>query len=211
MCGYVYAGAGYGESTTDLVFAGYAGVYENGRLLAENRRFARSESLTVADVDLQRLTFKRARNRSFFTDAPQGQMCIRDRFSAQYTACDVRFEISRYNYMDEKAQLLDKIGTQDATDIFFAGSWNTSAWADKGWLVPLDDIIDEALRSDISSTFWNQNTYEGHVYVLPYHQLQNTLAVNRAMMEQAGLDAFIPEPDTIAHWSTCLLYTSRCV
>lgn len=72
MCGYVYAGAGYGESTTDLVFAGYAGVYENGRLLAENRRFARSESLTVADVDLQRLTFKRARNRSFFTDAPQG-------------------------------------------------------------------------------------------------------------------------------------------
>lgn len=125
-----------------------------------------------------------------------------ERFSAQYTACDVRFEISRYNYMDEKAQLLDKIGTQDATDIFFAGSWNTSAWADKGWLVPLDDIIDEALRSDISSTFWNQNTYEGHVYVLPYHQLQNTLAVNRAMMEQAGLDAFIPEPDTIAHWST---------
>lgn len=30
LCGYVYAGAGYGESTTDLVFSGYAGVYENG-------------------------------------------------------------------------------------------------------------------------------------------------------------------------------------
>ena len=29
-CGYVYANAGYGESTTDLVFSGYAGIYENG-------------------------------------------------------------------------------------------------------------------------------------------------------------------------------------
>nr|WP_286167055.1 extracellular solute-binding protein [Clostridium sp. D33t1_170424_F3] len=125
-----------------------------------------------------------------------------ERFSAQYTAYDVQVEISRYNYTDEKEQLLDKIGTEDSTDIFFAGSWNTSAWADKGWLVPLDDIIDEELRSDISETLWNQNTYKGHVYVIPYHQLQNTLAVNKTLMERAGLDAFIPEPDTIAHWST---------
>ena len=71
MCGYVYAGAGYGESTTDLVFAGYAGVYENGRLLAENKRCARSASLTVADVDIARLGYQRARNRCFFTDAPR--------------------------------------------------------------------------------------------------------------------------------------------
>ncbi|WP_087064279.1 ABC transporter substrate-binding protein [Intestinibacillus massiliensis] len=125
-----------------------------------------------------------------------------ERFRAQYEGCDVQFEISRYNYTDEKEQLLDKIGTADAADIFFAGSWNTSAWADKGWLVPLDDIIDEGLRADISEILWNQNTYKGHVYVIPFHQLQNTLAVNKAMMERAGLDAFIPEPDTIAHWST---------
>ena len=72
MCGYVYAGAGYGESTTDLVFAGYAGVYENGRLLAENERFRRASSLTWADVDVERLRFQRARSRSFFLDAPQG-------------------------------------------------------------------------------------------------------------------------------------------
>lgn len=125
-----------------------------------------------------------------------------ERFNAQYADRDVRFEISRYNYTDEKEQLLDKIGTEDAADVFFAGSWNTSAWADRGWLVPLDDIIDEELRADISETLWNQNTYKGHVYVIPYHQLQNTLAVNRAMMEQAGLEDFIPEPNTIAHWST---------
>lgn len=125
-----------------------------------------------------------------------------ERFSAQYSDYNVTFEFNRYNYVDEKTQLLDKIGTADAADVFYAGSWNTSAWADKGWLVPLDDMIDSELRADISETIWKQNTYNGHVYVMPYQQLQNTLAVNKTMMKDAGLDAYIPEQDAIAHWST---------
>ena len=125
-----------------------------------------------------------------------------ERFNAQYTEYDVHFVVNRYNYTDEKEQLIDKIGTKDAVDIFYAGSWNTSAWADNGWLVPLDDIIDDELREDINETIWNQNTFDGQVFVMPYQQLQNTLAVNKTMMEKAGLDEFIPEPDTIAHWST---------
>ena len=80
----------------------------------------------------------------------------------------------------------------DTADIFYAGSWNTSAWAEQGWIVPLDDIIDDGLRSDISETLWRQNSYKGHVYVLPYQQLHNTLAVNKKMMEEAGLEEFIP-------------------
>ena len=66
MCGYVYAGAGYGESTTDMVFSGHAGVYENGDLLAENRRFARESSYAIADIDVERLTYKRAMRPSFW-------------------------------------------------------------------------------------------------------------------------------------------------
>lgn len=62
---------GYGESTTDLVFSGYAGVYENGRLLAENERFSRQSSFAVADVDVERLRFKRRQSRTFAEDAPQ--------------------------------------------------------------------------------------------------------------------------------------------
>ena len=125
-----------------------------------------------------------------------------ERFSAQYTEYDVTFEVTRYNYTDEKTQLLDKIGTEDAADIFYSGSWNVSAWADKGWLVPLDDMIDEEMRADISERIWQQNSFDGKVYVMPFQQLHNTLVVNKTMMEQAGLDEFIPEQDTIAHWST---------
>ena len=69
LCGYVYAGSGYGESSTDAVFSGYAGVFENGAPLAENARFARTSSYAIADVDIDMLRYKRRQSQSFFAGA----------------------------------------------------------------------------------------------------------------------------------------------
>ena len=68
MCGYIYAGAGYGESTTDMVFSGHAGIYESGTLLAENTRFSRDSSYTIADIDTERLAYQRRARPSFWQD-----------------------------------------------------------------------------------------------------------------------------------------------
>ena len=65
IAAYVYASCGVGESTTDVVFGGHALVAENGVLLAESRRFSRQPTLTVADVDLDRLRADRMRTNSF--------------------------------------------------------------------------------------------------------------------------------------------------
>jgi len=73
LCGYVYAGAGYGESTTDMVFSGYAGIYENGELLAENKRFIRASSYAIADIDTERLAFKRLAAPSFFAGRTEAE------------------------------------------------------------------------------------------------------------------------------------------
>ena len=62
MCGYVYADAGEGESTTDVVFAGHNLIAENGTLLAE-RRFA--TGLTVSEIDVDRLVHDRRRTNTF--------------------------------------------------------------------------------------------------------------------------------------------------
>ena len=62
LCGYVYADAGEGESTTDLVFSGHNIIAENGSLLAE-RRFA--AGLTISEIDVQRLSYERRRNTTF--------------------------------------------------------------------------------------------------------------------------------------------------
>ncbi len=63
--GYVYACAGFGESTADLVFDGYTGIFENGKLLAQDERFAVTGGRAVADIDVERLHFKRSRDKSF--------------------------------------------------------------------------------------------------------------------------------------------------
>ncbi|HXZ01838.1 MAG TPA: NAD(+) synthase [Stellaceae bacterium] len=65
VAAYLYAAAGFGESTTDLAWDGQALVYENGDLLAEGDRFAMSSHLVFADVDLDRLVQERARLTSF--------------------------------------------------------------------------------------------------------------------------------------------------
>lgn len=63
--GYAYACAGFGESTSDLVFCGYTGVFENGRALSEGPRFTMDGGMAVADIDVRRLRYQRQRNGSF--------------------------------------------------------------------------------------------------------------------------------------------------
>ena len=62
VCGYVYADAGEGESTTDLVFAGHNMIAENGALLAE-RRFA--AGLTISEIDVKKLVSERRRMNTY--------------------------------------------------------------------------------------------------------------------------------------------------
>ncbi len=70
LAGYVYAGAGPGESTTDLVFGGHCLVAENGAVLAESERFRRDGHLTIADIDLPRLERERVVTTSFHGGRP---------------------------------------------------------------------------------------------------------------------------------------------
>jgi NAD+ synthase (glutamine-hydrolysing) len=63
IAAYVYADAGPGESTTDLVFSGHDLVGEYGTILAESPLF--SPGLTVADVDVSRLLQERRRMNTF--------------------------------------------------------------------------------------------------------------------------------------------------
>ena len=65
LCAYLYADAGFGESTQDLVFAGHDLIAENGAMLAESRLFERG--VIYADIDVQRLTHERRRMNTFTT------------------------------------------------------------------------------------------------------------------------------------------------
>ncbi|WP_405319923.1 NAD(+) synthase [Frisingicoccus sp.] len=63
ICGYVYAGAGEGESTTDLVFPGHNLICENGTCMAESKKF--DTGIVYADLDVARLNGERRRMTTF--------------------------------------------------------------------------------------------------------------------------------------------------
>lgn len=65
ICGYVYSGAGFGESTQDVVYGGNALIYENGQLLAESERFAMESQLVFAQIDVEKLNSDRRSNTTF--------------------------------------------------------------------------------------------------------------------------------------------------
>lgn len=63
VCGYVYASAGTGESTQDVVFSGHDLVAENGRVLAEGKPFG--EGVAISEVDVRLLAAERRRMSTF--------------------------------------------------------------------------------------------------------------------------------------------------
>lgn len=65
MTGYVYASAGFGESTQDVVYGGNALVYENGRLLAEGDRFSIVSQMLTVQIDYESLRSDRRANTTF--------------------------------------------------------------------------------------------------------------------------------------------------
>lgn len=68
LAAYVYAGAGAGESSTDVVYSGHCLIAENGAVLAESERFGFGATSAVADVDLQWLGHDRLHATSFRDD-----------------------------------------------------------------------------------------------------------------------------------------------
>ena len=69
MAGYVYTSAGFGESSTDLVFAGNGIIAENGNLLEESPRFTMQEQLIISEIDIENLQNDRRVNTSFMHGA----------------------------------------------------------------------------------------------------------------------------------------------
>ena len=72
MAAYVYASAGHGESSSDLVFAGNAVIAELGRVLGVSERFVRNDRMAIADIDVEYISTRRtARNTFYYPDAPE--------------------------------------------------------------------------------------------------------------------------------------------
>jgi NAD+ synthase (glutamine-hydrolysing) len=62
---YVLSGCGYGESTQDMVFPGRALIFENGKLLAQGKKFSMEPQLICTEVDVECIRNMRRNNKTF--------------------------------------------------------------------------------------------------------------------------------------------------
>ena len=65
ISGYVYASAGFGESTQDVVYGGNALIFENGKLLIEGDRFSFQPQIRSMQIDVEKLRVERRQNTTF--------------------------------------------------------------------------------------------------------------------------------------------------
>lgn len=97
IAGYVYAAAGNGESTTDIVFAGSSMIAENGTILAETERFSFDSEFCVTEIDVDRLRNDRLRNKSFSISEYKNLDEVRYRtVKVDTSKVDTEFSLTRF-------------------------------------------------------------------------------------------------------------------
>lgn len=92
--GYVYAGAGFGESSTDLVFNAQALIYENGNILAENLPFCTEAQFIFTEIDVEHIRSERRRN-NVFSDSAKISLTKESVFIDTDMMVNHSFELSR--------------------------------------------------------------------------------------------------------------------
>lgn len=107
VCGYVYADAGEGESTTDLVFSGHNMICENGELLCENEPFS-GRRLAVSEIDVSKLAYERRRINTFYdTESVEGYLSVG--FSAGVDWQELTRSFPRFPFVPQgEAQLFER-------------------------------------------------------------------------------------------------------
>lgn len=100
IAGYIYANAGEGESTTDLVFGGHNMIAENGMVLKEAKRF--QNDVIYSEIDIQRLLGERRRNTTFQPPEERSLECIRFSLSLEKTELTRTFPAQPFVPQDDK-------------------------------------------------------------------------------------------------------------
>ncbi|MFW5667969.1 MAG: NAD(+) synthase [Acetivibrio ethanolgignens] len=105
VCGYIYADAGDGESTTDVVFSAHNMIAENGSLLAEAERF--KNKMAVSELDLEKLISERQRISTYVQQGSEEYQRIEFSWEIEKTELTRVFE--KRPFVPDKKEIRDKV------------------------------------------------------------------------------------------------------
>lgn len=102
VCGYIYANAGEGESTQDLVFGGHNIIAENGTCLAISKRF--TTGVVYGDLDLSRLDSERRRMTTFEIGGNEGYQTVEFQMKTEVLELNRYIESAPFVPHEERAR-----------------------------------------------------------------------------------------------------------
>ena len=110
IAAYVYSGAGFGESSTDLVFDGKTIIAENGTLLQTNARWSTGPSCVIADIDIYALNRDRLHIMSFGDTAMRepSRYRIVDSLIDQRINTDLLRSIDPHPFVPDSEHIVDR-------------------------------------------------------------------------------------------------------
>ncbi len=100
------------------------------------------------------------------------------------------------------SQLSVGLDTDSLPNVFFDSTFALSSWPHQGVALPLDDVISDDSKADISDSLWENVTIAEEIYYYPFAQNQGTLVYNADMFEAAGLEEYIGGEEEIISWTT---------
>lgn len=124
-----------------------------------------------------------------------------DKFSKQYDKYDVKVNV-QVVAGDQRDELLNvNLNGGTPPDIFFESVFAMGDFAHRGALLPLNDIVNDAAKSDISQGYWDNVTFGEDIYFYPFSHNPGTLSYNADMFKAAGLESFIGDETEIKNWT----------
>ena len=122
-------------------------------------------------------------------------------FESQYKDANVKINVVQFEKADEDEQIIGCFDTEEKADILYEEFFNMSTYVHTGKVVPLDDIISEEMRNDISSSYWDISKLNEKTYMMPFLGMQNTLCYNKDLFKQVGLERYVTDEDIVQNWS----------
>lgn len=128
-------------------------------------------------------------------------------FNEKYPDIKVNLEMITFDGGPEKLNVA--ISTNSAPDLIYDAPGRIIDWAKKDLLAPLDDMVSDEIRNDISEALWKQSMVGDKTYMYPINTAPFMMAVNKTVFEKMGKLDLLPldRPDrtwTFEEYKTAL-------
>lgn len=123
-----------------------------------------------------------------------------DLYTAENPNVNIDVQVIPSDQRDSKLSVA--LDTDSLPNVFFDSTFALSTWPHQGVALPLDDVISEDSKTDISETIWDNVKIGDDIYFYPFAQNQGTLVYNAEMFEEAGLGDYVAGEHEISSWTT---------